>query len=335
MSSTSAVDPIIGGAAERPAAVEARSLFFRYGERAALNDVSFTISRGEVFGFLGPNGGGKTTLFRVLSTLVPIQSGTAAMLGYDLAGDTIAVRRKLGVVFQHPSLDGKLTVAENLFHHGHLYGMRGRPLRDKSSAALDRLGLSARANDLVETLSGGLRRRVELAKALLHDPELLLLDEPSTGLDPVARRDFSNHLASLREHDGVTVVLTTHYLEEAERCDRIAILDGGHIVAMAPPGELKASVGGDVLVVHAAAPEQLQRKMLQRLKLKSQVVDGTLRIERPRAHEIVREVMDGFSDEIESISLGKPTLEDVFVHLTGHRFLTEPEPAAGLESVDA
>jgi ABC-2 type transport system ATP-binding protein len=131
----------------------------------------------------------------------------------------------------------------------------------------------------------------------------------------------------LRECDGVTVVLTTHYLEEAERCDRIAILDDGRMVAMAPPGELKASVGGDVLVVHAAAPEQLQRKILQRLKLKSQIVDGTIRIERPRAYEIVREVMDGFSDEIESISLGKPTLEDVFVHLTGHRFLTEPEPA--------
>ena len=335
MSSTSAVDPIIGRVAERPAAVEARSLFFRYGERAALNDVSFTISRGEIFGFLGPNGGGKSTLFRVLSTLVPIQSGAAAMLGYDLAGDTIAVRRKLGVVFQHPSLDGKLTVAENLLHHGHLYGMRGHTLRNKGSAALDRLGLSARANDLVETLSGGLRRRVELAKAVLHDPELLLLDEPSTGLDPVARRDFSNYLASLREHDGVTVVLTTHYLEEAERCDRIAILDGGRIVAMAPPGELKARVGGDILVVHAAAPEQLQRKMLQRLKLKSQVVDGTLRIERPRAHEIVREVMDGFSDEIESISLGKPTLEDVFVHLTGHRFLTEPEPVRLERSADA
>jgi ABC-2 type transport system ATP-binding protein len=335
MSSTSAVDPIIGRFAERPAAVQARALFFRYGERAALNDVSFTISRGEIFGFLGPNGGGKTTLFRVLSTLVPIQSGSAAILGYDLAGDTTAVRRKLGVVFQHPSLDGKLTVAENLLHHGHLYGMRGHMLRRKSSAALDRLGLSARANDLVETLSGGLRRRVELAKALLHDPELLLLDEPSTGLDPAARRDFSNYLAGLREQQGVTVVLTTHYLEEAERCDRLAILDGGRIVAMAPPGELKASVGGDVLVVHAAAPEQLQRKMLQRLKLKSQIVDGTLRIERPRAHEIVREVMDAFSDEIESISLGKPTLEDVFVHLTGHRFLTEPEPVRLERSADA
>jgi len=327
MSSTSAVNPIAASVADRPAAIEARSLIFRYGERTALDDVSFTIPRGEIFGFLGPNGGGKTTLFKILSTLAAVQSGHAAMLGHDLAADTTAVRRKLGVVFQHPSLDGKLTVGENLSHHGHLYGMYGRELRDKAAAALERLGLTPRTDDLVETLSGGLQRRVELAKALVHSPELLLLDEPSTGLDPAARREFSNYLAHLRERDGVTVVLTTHYLEEAERCDRIAILDRGRIVALAPPGELKARVGGDVLVIRAAEPEHLQRKILQRMKLKSQLVDGTLRIERPRAHEIVREVIDGFGDEIESVSFGKPTLEDVFVHLTGHRFMTNPEPA--------
>ncbi len=328
MSSTSAADSIAARTDVRPAAVEAQSLGFRYGDRAALSDVSFTIGRGEIFGFLGPNGGGKTTLFRILSTLARPQSGSAAMLGHDLASDTIAVRRKLGVVFQHPSLDGKLTVAENLAHHGHLYGMRGGPLSDAITRALNRLGLASRAGDIVETLSGGLQRRVELAKALLHQPELLLLDEPSTGLDPAARRDFSNYLAHLREHEGVTVVLTTHYLEEAERCDRIAILDGGRLVAMAPPGELKSSVGGDVLVLHASAPDVLARKLMQRLKLKSQVVDGTLRIERPRAHEIVRDLVDGFGDEIESLSFGKPTLEDVFVHLTGHRFVIDPEPAA-------
>lgn len=327
MSSSSAANPVAARVAAPAAAVEARSLGFRYGERAALDDVSFSIARGEIFGFLGPNGGGKTTLFKILSTLSRVQSGSAAMLGYDLASDTIAVRRKLGVVFQHPSLDGKLTVAENLAHHGHLYGMRGRELRDRAAASLDTLGLTARSSDLVETLSGGLQRRVELAKALLHKPELLLLDEPSTGLDPAARREFSNYLAHLREHDGVTVVLTTHYLEEAERCDRIAILDGGRIVAMAPPGELKAQVGGDVLVLHSSDAEPLQQKLLQRLKLKSQIVDGTLRIERPRAHELVREIIDGFGGEIESLSFGKPTLEDVFVHLTGHRFVTEPDPA--------
>jgi len=328
-----AANPTAARTSERasaPPAIEASALGFNYGERAALSDVTFSIARGEIFGFLGPNGGGKTTLFKLLSTLVPIQMGRAVMLGYDLADDTIAVRRKLGVVFQHPSLDGKLTVAENLSHHGHLYGMRGRKLREDSAAALSRLGLGSRSGDLVETLSGGLQRRVELAKSLLHKPELLLLDEPSTGLDPAARREFSNYLGHLRDRDGVTVVLTTHYLEEAERCDRIAILDGGRLVAMAPPGELKAQVGGDVVVIRAAAPEALQHKLLQQLRLKSQLVDGTLRIERPRGHELIREVVEAFGPEIDSVSFGKPTLEDVFVHLTGHQFFAAP--AAGEEA---
>jgi ABC-2 type transport system ATP-binding protein len=310
------------GTVSTPQAIEANSLGFRYGDREALSDINFSIPRGEIFGFLGPNGGGKTTLFKLLSTLVPIQSGSARMLGHNLEGETIQVRRRLGVVFQHPSLDGKLTVAENLAHHGHLYGMTGKRLRERSAAMLERLGLSSRARDLVETLSGGLQRRVELAKALLHEPELLLLDEPSTGLDPAARREFSNYLAHLREHDGVTIVLTTHYMEEAERCDRIGILHQGKLVAIAPPGELKAQVGGDVVVIHARAPELLQRKILQRFRMKGQIVDNTIRIERPRGHEFVHEVVDAFGDEIDSISFGKPTLEDVFVHLTGHQFFT-------------
>ncbi len=301
-------------------AIEARALGFRYGDRQALRDVTFSIARGEIFGFLGPNGGGKTTLFKLLSTLAPIQSGGARMFGHDLAGETVAVRRRLGVVFQHPSLDGKLTVGENLAAHGHLYGITGKRLRDRSAAMLDRLGLSARARDLVETLSGGLQRRVELAKALLHEPELLLLDEPSTGLDPAARREFWNYLEHLRERDGVTVVLTTHYMEEAERCDRIGIMHQGKLVALAPPGELKSEVGGDVIVIRTGAPETLQRKILARFKLKGQLVDGAIRIERIRGHELVRDLIDAFGEEIESVSFGKPTLEDVFVHLTGHQF---------------
>jgi ABC-2 type transport system ATP-binding protein len=301
-------------------ALEAGGLGFSYGERKALVDVSFAIARGEVFGFLGPNGGGKTTLFKLLSTLVPIQSGRARVLGRDLAGDTVAIRRKMGVVFQHPSVDGKLTVLENLQHHGRLYGISGRRLKERSAAMLDSLGLTARAGDLVETLSGGMRRRVELAKAMLHQPELLLLDEPSTGLDPMARREFFGHLEQLSRRDNVTIVLTTHHMEEAERCDRIAMLHQGQLVACAAPGELKSRVGGDVVVIHTASPELLQRKLLQQMKLKTSVVDGTIRIERPRGHELIRELVDTFGTEIESVSFGKPTLEDVFVHLTGHKF---------------
>jgi ABC-2 type transport system ATP-binding protein len=328
MSASTIARPAAAAAGAQPIAepaIEAVSLNFNYGERAALSDVSFSIARGEIFGFLGPNGGGKTTLFRLLSTLIPLQAGSARMLGHDLAGNTLAVRRRLGVVFQHPSLDAKLTVAENLAHHGRLFSLSGRELRERAAAVLEQTGLSARAGDMVETLSGGLKRRVELAKALLPRPELLLLDEPSTGLDPAARRDFSNHLQHLRDRDGVTVVLTTHYLEEAERCDRIAILDRGRIVALAPPAEIKARVGGDVVIVRAHAPEQLQSGLLQRLKLRSQLVDGTLRIEVPRGHEIVRELVDSFGDEIDSVTFGKPTLEDAFVHLTGHQFVTAAE----------
>jgi ABC-2 type transport system ATP-binding protein len=309
--------------------VECDALGFRYGDREALRDVSFSIARGEIFGFLGPNGGGKTTLFKILSTLVPMQSGTARMLGRDLRGDTIAVRRALGVVFQRPSLDGKLTVAENLRHHGHLYGITGRRLKDRASAMLKRLALDDRADDLVETLSGGLQRRVELAKALLHEPQLLLLDEPSTGLDPAARREFANYLAHLRESEGVTIVLTTHYMEEAERCDRIAILHEGALAAINRPMALKAEVGGDVVAIQCAAPEALERKIQQRFKVKGQIVAGVIRIERPRGHEFVRDLVDAFGSEIESVSFGKPTLEDVFVHLTGHQFFTDTQSPHG------
>jgi len=318
--------PVRAESQPAPAAIEVASLGFSYGERQALSDVSFSILRGEIFGFLGPNGGGKTTLFKLLSTLVPIQSGTAAILGRDLRGETTAVRRRLGVVFQHPSLDGKLTVAENLSHHGRLYGIIGGRLRERIAAVLGRLGLESRAADLVETLSGGLQRRVELAKALLPQPEVLLLDEPSTGLDPAARREFANHLAHLRERDGATIVLTTHYMEEAERCDRIGVLHEGRLVALAPPNQLKERVGGDVVVIHAHSPETLQRQLLQRMRLKTTLVDGTIRIERPRGHELVREVVDAFGDEIDSVTFGKPTLEDVFVHLTGHRFFADSAP---------
>lgn len=302
-------------------AIEVADLSFSYGDRPALSRVEFTIARGEIFGFLGPNGGGKSTLFRLLSTLVPIQSGDARILGCDLRGATQALRRRIGVVFQSPSLDGKLTVAENLAIHGNLYGMRGARLKERAQAMLARLDVSDRAGDLAETLSGGLRRRVELAKALLHEPELLLLDEPSTGLDPAARREFFALLTRLRESDGVTIVLTTHYMEEAERCDRIGILDQGRLVAIAPPGELKQRVGGDVMVISAVAPEALAQKIAQRLQVRAALVDGTLRIERPRGHELVARLVDEFGGEIESITFGRPTLEDVFVHLTGHRFL--------------
>jgi ABC-2 type transport system ATP-binding protein len=312
--------PVGAGEASPVRAVEVSGLSFNYGERQALIDVSFSVARAEIFGLLGPNGGGKTTLFKLISTLIPLQSGSARVLGHDLGAETVALRHRIGVVFQHPSVDRKLTVAENVECHGRLYGISGRRLNERTAAVLKQLELTVRADDLVETLSGGLQRRVELAKALLHEPELLVLDEPSTGLDPAARRDFIHYLAHLRDDEGVTIVLTTHHMEEAERCDRIGVLHQGRLVAIAPPGELRAQVGGDVVVISSSDAESLSQKISQQMRVRSTLVDGTIRIELPRGHEFVREVVDRFGDEIESVTFGKPTLEDVFVHLTGHRF---------------
>jgi len=292
----------------------------RKGSRVALDDVSFTVTRGQIFGLLGPNGGGKTTLFRILSTLMRATGGQAFVFGAAVGTDPAAVRRHLGVVFQRPSLDGKLTVRENLVHHGHLYRLSGALLHERVDTVLQRLGLTDRSADRVETLSGGLQRRTELAQALLHRPPLLLLDEPSTGLDPGARRDFIQYLGQLREQDGVTVVLTTHSMDEAERCDQVAILHQGKLVSVGSPPELKSRVGGDVVVVQSRDAATLSGRIKERFGCDAAMVDGTLRIERERGHELVRDLVNAFPEEVTLVTYGKPTLEDVFIHLTGHRF---------------
>ena len=309
-----------------PPAIEISHLSHRYGDHEAVRDLSLTIATGEIFTLLGPNGSGKTTLFRVVSTLIPIQQGEVRVLGFDLRREPEAVRRQLGVVFQAPSLDKKLTVVENLIHFGRLYGLLGRELRSRVDEMLARLGLADRKRDLVEKLSGGLRRRVELAKGMLHRPRLLLLDEPSTGLDPGARSDLWQYFARVREEDGVTVVLTTHLLEEAERAGRIAVMHRGRLAALDTPAALRASVGGDAITVRTSDPESLAAQIAQKLNLKPMNVDGTVRLELPNGHEWIPRLMEAFPDRIESITLGKPTLEDVFIHVTGHRFWSdEPE----------
>jgi len=315
---------------ETAAAVHIAGLEYAYGDRPALRGIDFDVRRGEIFGLLGPNGGGKTTLFRILSTLVGVQKGTVTLLGVDLARDRNAVRRRLGVVFQAPALDRKLTVRENLRHQGHLYGLRGRQLEQRIDAALERFRLTDRRDLLVETLSGGQRRRVEIAKGLLHRPEVLLLDEPSTGLDPGARRDLWRLLEEIRTADGVTVLLTSHILEEVERCDRVAILDQGRIVALGSPAALRESVGGDVISITSRDPEALARAIAARFAIEPAVLDGTLRIGRATNTDLVRSLLDVFAAEIESVTFAKPTLEDVFIHATGHRFWDasqEPEAA--------
>jgi ABC-2 type transport system ATP-binding protein len=309
-------------------AIDVTDLRHVYGERVALDGVTFAVRSGELFGLLGPNGGGKSTLFRILATLMSPTAGRARILGHDVTAQAAAVRRRLGVVFQHASLDGKLTVEENLRHQGHLYGIGGRALAARIDALLARFGIADRRRDLVERLSGGLARRVELAKGLLPQPAVLLLDEPSTGLDPGARRDLLAYLRDLRDEDGVTVVLTTHYLEEAERCDRVAVIDRGRLVALDAPHALTAMVGGDVVVVQPADLDALQAKVQDRFGLTGVRVDGTLRLEHARGHELVRDLVDAFPDDVHSITFGKPTLEDVFVHLTGRRLHDAPSEVA-------
>jgi ABC-2 type transport system ATP-binding protein len=208
---------------------------------------------------------------------------------------------------------------ENLTHQGHLYGLSGRELRRRSREAMERFRFADRANDRVETLSGGLQRRVELAKGLLHRPEVLILDEPSTGLDPGARADLMVHLRELRERDGVTSLLTTHLMDEADRCDRVGILDSGRLVALGTPTDLKATIGGDVVTIHSGNPGSLAARAKERFSCKVDIVDAAVRIERERGHQFVPQLIEAFPGEIDSVTVGKPTLDDVFLHLTGHR----------------
>jgi ABC-2 type transport system ATP-binding protein len=297
--------------------IQVKNLSHRYGDRVALSNLSFDVREGEIFGLLGPNGGGKSTLFRILSTMMVPTDGHASIAGHDVERDPGAVRRSVGVVFQTQSLDKALTVEENLRAQGHLHGLSGANLRERMGSAMERLGLKDRRADLVETLSGGLRRRVEIAKALLHKPKVLLMDEASTGLDPAARRDLSRHIETLRDQEGVTILLTTHVLEEADRCDRLLLLHQGNIVAHGSPTDLRARIGGDVVVLESSQTKELAAGIQQRFGIVPTVVDGHVRVEIGNGHRFIAEVVEAFPGAIDSVGLHKPTLEDVFVRETG------------------
>ena len=285
--------------------------------------MSFAVGAGELFGLLGPNGGGKTTALQVLATLLRPTGGSARVFGADVVGEAASVRRRIGVVFQHPALDLRLTPLENLRHHGHLYGLRGAVLARRSEELLSRLGVADRGRDRVSTLSAGLRRRVEIAKGLLHRPGLLLLDEPTAGLDPGGRRDVWDTVEDLRAAEGITVLATTHLMDEAERCDRIGILDKGTLAALGTPSELKGGIRGDVISLAAADPGGLAREIRGRFGNEVSVVDGAVRIERQDGAELVPRLAEAFPGAIRSITVGEPTLEDVFLQRTGHRFQEE------------
>lgn len=314
-------------------AISASNLVKSFGERRALDGISLEVWRGELFCLLGPNGGGKSTLFRVLATLLLPDSGTADIAGHDVVTAAAEVRARLGVVFQSPSLDGKLTILENLRCGGALYGLRGAELESRITEATKALHLADRLHDLVETLSGGLQRRAEIAKCLLIRPEVLLLDEPSTGLDPGARLDLWAALEQLRSEHGVTALCTTHLMEEASRADRVGIVSAGKLVALGTPEELTAAIGGDVIslgVSKETGADQLATIITAKMGIPASVVEGEVRIEHTDAYALAARLAGEFPKEITSLRIARPTLEDVFIARTGRLFADQDVESVGL-----
>lgn len=304
--------------------VEVTDISHNYGDVQALDSLSFRVQKGEIFGLLGPNGGGKTTLFRILSTIFKPSKGRAQICGHDVINAAAKAREQIGVVFQSPSLDKKLKVYENLKHQGHLYGLSGADLKSRIDKLLDRVGLTDRKNDIVEKLSGGLKRRVEVAKGLLHDPKVLILDEPNTGLDPGARLDLWTYLRALSREEGMTVLMTTHLMEVAERSDRLLILNKGKKVALGAPDELRREIGGSVVSFQSSEAKELCEWLKKEVSGSDpKHFDRTVRLESEEGFELAQRVEKEFSGTIDTVVVGRPTLEDVFIKKTGHQFWDE------------
>ena len=302
-----------------PGAIQVEGLSYAYSGRTALDAVSLEVHQGELFGLLGPNGSGKSTLLRILASLRAPGGGRARVDGLDVATQPSAVRHRLGVAFQSPSLDKKLSVEENIRFQGYLFGMSGRSLAARVNEMLERFGLQERRRERVEALSGGLQRRVELAKALLHSPSVLLLDEPSTGLDPAARLDFWHVLEDMRKQDQLTVVVATHLMDEADRCDRVALLNQGRLAALDTPQALRNGLGGDTVILESAGPDELARQIEALLSLDTRMEGSAVRLEGEDGMALAQQLMAAFPGQISAVRVGKPTLEDVFLSLTGRK----------------
>lgn len=314
--------------------IQTQRLTKRFGDLIAIDELDLEIAPGELFGLLGPNGAGKTTLISILATILPATSGTASVCGFDAWKDQHAVRRAIGIVFQDPSLDEELTGEENLDFHGRLYGLDSRTRTKQVDEVLSLVDLRDRRRDLVKTYSGGMRRRLEIARGLMHRPKVLFLDEPTLGLDPQTRRKIWTYIRGLKESYGMTIILTTHYMDEADQlCSRIAIIDRGSVVALDSPSNLKASLGGDLVELEIS---EISQKFLQELEQSDQVSriksqDGRLILTVTHGESFVPRVFEtaqALGTEISSVSVRKPNLEDVFIKLTGREIREEeaPEP---------
>jgi len=296
-------------------ALEIDHISFSYQKHLALNDVSLKVGVGERFALVGPNGGGKSTLFKLIATLFIPESGRISVFGSDSVAQAHVVRKSLGVLFQAPALDKKLSVEENMQCHGALYGLRGAVLRRKIEECLNQLGLSDRAQQRVEELSGGFKRRVEIAKTLLSSPKLLLLDEPTTGLDPLIRRELWEYLDIVNLEMKTTLVVTTHMMDEAERCGRIGFLNEGKLLATGTPSELREKIRGDVLVMSGKSLVSLKAKAESQFALKWQEADGELRAHSHEGRVLMPKILEALGSEIEAMTLRRPSLDDVFVDL--------------------
>ena len=309
-------DHSANGSAARPA-IAVRDLAKDFGEVRAVRGVSFEVAAGEVFGFLGPNGAGKTTTINMLCTLAKPTSGEAKVAGYDVVRERDDVRRHIGLVFQDPTLDGYLTAAQNLRLHADLYGVQSDLVQPRMRQVMEMVGLWDRKDSTVATFSGGMRRRLEIARGLMHSPRVLFLDEPTIGLDPQTRRSIWDYIAELKEREEITIFMTTHYMDEAEWCDRIAIMDHGQIVALDAPETLKARVGRDRVSIHTDDDQAAIQALRRQFGIEAQIAEGAVTFGVPSGEQFVPRLFAELDVPIRSVSVSRPTLDDVFMSFTG------------------
>ena len=302
-------------------AIEVRGLVRKFGELTAVKDVTFDVGHGEIFGFLGPNGAGKTTTINILCTLLRPTSGRATVNGFDVIRQRNQVRQSIGLVFQDPSLDDYLTAGENLKFHAFAYNIPDMERRIEEVLKL--VELWERRRNQVRTFSGGMKRRLEIARGLLHQPKVLFLDEPTLGLDPQTRESIWQHILEMQKQEEVTIFLTTHYMDEAEHCERIAIIDYGSIVALDTPETLKSQVGGDIVTLEVRDTEAASRELVERYHLSPRVDGGLIQFEVEQGSRFIPDFVRGFAQDIRAVSVRSPTLDDVFLKLTGRAIREE------------
>jgi ABC-2 type transport system ATP-binding protein len=301
-------------------AVEVNGLVKRYGEVEAVKGIDFAVARGEIFGFLGPNGAGKSTTINMLCTLVRPSGGSALVAGHDVVSERDEVRRNIGLVFQDTTLDGYLTAEQNLRLHAELYGVPRDAVHERMRQVMEMVGLWERHGSLVNTFSGGMKRRLEIARGLLHSPRVLFLDEPTVGLDPQTRSSIWRYIRELKAREDITIFLTTHYMDEAEYCDRIAIIDQGRIIVLDTPEELKAKVGSDRVQIQTDDDQAAIAAIRERFGIEATVADGVVTFGVPAGEEFVPRLFDEWDPAhpaIRSVSVARPSLDDVFMSHTG------------------